>query len=420
MSTRRDGVHGAASIDERGVRNRKRPAARDPFHLPDGGYGIPAWSQHRSRMSLRDVLPYFGISLDQFGRRLLGRWDREPDEFYLMAVRSIGAWLDYVIALPMPVRIPTDELRKGRGPSDPAFLEMQHHPYFQACLALGDGLAAGLAGHPRPALAMLRPFVESAIAEVYIHGDPDGRRLWAYLRYLAGSGHRPRYRQMLDAVFQEPRFASLASFGEHVDTLYGSISSGTHVQTPDEALLHMRDGNRAVATYPELVVWLTFLGMAAHRMLTLLVLRFPMTLFPVDIERRFGFNAPVGLFADGVVAASIREGLGVRHADALASFLRDDEEVKGLLDFYHAQPELTDEQIDEDWERSRREAPPGPKLAVPRMGRWALFKSEMASLQWAMDMGLAIRLVPAEPDIDPDDILRRSVLATELKPHYHP
>jgi hypothetical protein len=32
--------------------------------------------------------------------------------------------------------------------------------------------------------------------------------------------------------------------------------------------------------------------------------------------------------------------------------------------------------------------------------------------------GLAIRLVPPEADIDPDEIVRHSMLAAELEPHY--
>jgi hypothetical protein len=223
---------------------------------------------------------------------------------------------------------------------------------------------------------------------------------------------------MLDAIFKEPRFAAIGSFREHLDALYGSISSSAHAQTPDEALLHMRDGNGVVATYPELVFWLTLLGLAVHRMLTLLVLRFPMTLFSVDVERRFAYSPPAGMFSDETVSSSIKEGLGARHAAALASFLQEDEEVKGLLDWFKNNPELTDEQLDADWARARRDTSAKTPLTVPREGRWALLKSEMASIQWATDMGLAMRLVPPEADIDPDDIMRRSILAVELRRHY--
>jgi len=368
---------------------------------------------------MRAVLPYFGFDLDEFGTTVVERWDSEPDELYLLAVRAVGAWVDYVPALPMPILIPEGELLGPRRPSDPAFIEMQHHTYFEATLALGDSLSAGLAGYPRAALAMLRSFIECALDEVWIHGDPEGHRLRDYLRYLEGDGHRPRYRQMLDAIFDEPRFAAVASFRQQVEALYGSASSGAHVQTPDEGLLHMRDGNRAVATYPELVFWLTFLGMAVHRMLTLLVLRFPMTLFPVDARRRFAFAGPMGLYADEITSASVRDGLGFRHADALASFLKEDDEVTSLLGHFESQPVLTDDQIDADWARFASTQSEPERLAdLPPDERWAFAKAHIASLQWALDMSLALRLIPDEPDLDPDGLLRRSILATELEHHY--
>jgi hypothetical protein len=417
MSNRRHAADKARGAGNGRPATGNRPPPRDPFRLPSGGYGYPAASGYVSRSSLRDILRYFSISLDPYGTKLVRYWDREPDEFYLLAVRAIGAWADYVIALPSPVMIPKEELGKRRSPNAD-FVLMQHHAYFEATLALGDGLAAGLAGYPRPALATLRTFVESAITEVYIHGDPSGRRLWDYLRYLEGHGHRPRYRQMLDAIFAEPRFAAVGSFREQVDALNRTISASAHARTPDEGLLEMRAGNSAVATFPELVFWLSCLGMAVHRMLTLLVLRFPMALFPVDLERRFGYNPPVGMLSDEVVSASIREGLGARHARALTSFLRDDEEVQGLLDWYKDRPELADSEIDADWERSRREPRSKSPLDVPRNGRWALLKAEMAAMQWASDMGLAMRLVPPEDNIDPGDILGRSILAVELRRHY--
>ena len=399
-----------------------RTEVRSPFHLPTGGYGYPAAVHHVTRRSIRAVLPYFGFDLDEFGTTLVDRWDAEADEMYLLAARAIGGWVDYVLALPMPILIPEGELRRPRTPSDPAFIEMQHHAYFEATLALGDSLSAGLAGHPRAALATLRSFVECALAEVWVHGDREGRRLWDYLRYLAGAGHRPRYRQMLDAIFEEPRFAAIGSFRQQVEALYGSASSGAHVQTPDEGLLHMRDGNRAVATYPELVYWLAFLGMAVQRMLTLLVLRFPMALFPVDVRRRFAFAGPMGLFADEIISASVREGLGVRHVEALASFLKNDDEVISLLEYFATQPVLTDAQIDQDWARFASTQFESERLAdVPPDGRWAAAKAHIASLQWALDMALAVRLIPDEPDLDPDGLLRRSILAAELRSHYrHP
>lgn len=125
------------------------------------------------------------------------------------------------------------------------------------------------------------------------------------------------------------------------------------------------------------------------------------------------------MFADEITSASVREGLGVRHADALASFLKDDVEVISLLDYFATQAVLSDAQIDQDWARFASTQSVSERRAdVPPDGRWAFAKAHLASLQWALDLALALRLIPDEPDLDPGDLLRRSMLATELRSHY--
>lgn len=396
-------------------------SGEDPFVLPRASWSYPARSHHVPRSSLHDVLSYFEIAPTEYGRRLIERWDESgPDAFYLLGVRAIGGWLDFINALSMPIRIPDHELAKPRSPADPAFVEMQHHAYLEATLTLGDSIAAGLAGYPRPAAAMIRPFVETAVSEVYVHGDDTGKRLWDYLRFLAGTGHRPRYRGMLNAIFAEPRFAALASFRQRVDAVYGASSSGLHVHTVDDGLLHMRDANRARATYPEVVFWFASLGIAVQRMLTLLTLRYPMVLFPVDVRRRFGYGGPMNLFADEVVSASIADGLGARHADALRGYLADDPEVTSLLSYFESQPVLTDRDLDAEWEEFVSRSHDGQTLSELRQeARWAAHRSLLATSTWALDLTSAQQLIPEPPDFEPGDAIERELIATELRPFYN-
>lgn len=395
-------------------------SAEDPFVLPRTSWSYPARTHDTPRTSLRDVLPYFEITPTEYGRRLIERWDEAAsDAFYLRGVQAIGGWLDFINALSMPIRIPDDELAKPRSPADPAFIEMQHHAYLEATLTLGDSIAAGLAGYPRPAAAMIRPFVEMAVTEVYVHGDDPGKRLWAYLRYLAGTGHRPRYGPMLDAIFAEPRFTGVASFRDRVNDVYRAASTSMHVHTAEEGLLHMRDANRARATYPEVVFWFASLGLAVRRMLTLLTLRNPMTLFPVDVRRRFGYGGPMNLFADEVMSASIADGLGTRHAQALRGYLADDPDVTSLLSYYQSQPVLSDADLDAQWDDFVSRSHAAQSLSeMPAEARWAVHQGHIATSTWALDMSLARRLIPELPNFEPSDTIAQELIATELRPFY--
>jgi hypothetical protein len=379
-------------------------------------------SSHKPVASIRDVLLSFDIQLNPYGRKLIKRWDRSEDDFYVFGIRALGAWSQLVHVLAMPVRIPMEVLESGESRETlPAYLELQHHAYFEATLHLGDSLAAGLAGHPRAAGALLRPFIETALVEVYVNGDMSGRRLDRYLRYLAGKGHRPRFKQMLDEVFAEDRFSAVGTLRDRIEAVFGGTSTGLHARTPGEGLVDWRAGNRAQATYPETVFWFAELAVSVHRMLSLMVLRYPLVLFPVDIVRRFAYSGPMNLFADDITTAYVVDGLRDDHGRVLRRYLEDDEEVRSVLDFYTSQAELTDSDIAADWEEWAQARPGRAALPeTPIEARWTMLKAEIASTTWALDRLCAIRLIDESglSDLDPNAALRSEVLADELAALY--
>lgn len=398
-------------------RRRPRPAA-DPFHLPTGRFSYGSRSNHVSRFSLREVLPYFGIEESPYSRRLIEFWDGDVSASYLLAVRSVAGWVDFLPALSIRVipdpAAPIDQ--KGA-----EAITLQHHAYFEATMTLGDSIAAGLAGYPRAAFALIRPFLELATAEVYVNEQIGEERLLKFLDFLRGAGHRPRYAEMLSAVFAEDRFKSVRSFRSQVEAVYSAASTGLHVRSIDDSGLDMRDGNRAQGTFLETNFWLATLGIAVQRMLALLTLRYPMVLFPVDVERTFAYSGPVGVVVDKATSDSVAEGLSDRHAVALRSFLEKDPHVTATLEWFRSQPTLTDEQIASNWEELVRDHPERPFLRdVPQAGRTAHQRAEMGSLTWALDGAAAIRHVVEPPDLDLDRMLQVEVLATELKSWYPP
>jgi hypothetical protein len=300
-------------------------------------------------------------------------------------------------------------------------ISLQHHGYFEATMTLGDSVAAGLAGHPRAAAALIRPFMELATAEVYVN-EPEGEeRLHGFLRYLRGSGHRPRYTEMLNAIFAEDRFKSLGSLRGQVESVYGAASAGIHLRSVEDSALDMRDGNQIRATFPETTFWLTFLGVATHRMLALLTLRYPMVLFPVDVERTFGFSGPIGVVVDPVTSDSVAEGLGKRHATALRSYLETDPQVTTTLEWFRSQPVLSDSEIEASWIAyvTSQPKPPHDERAEP-IARSAMQRASMGGLVWALDRFAATKHIPELPDFDPEGAFARDLLATELKVHYPP
>ena len=390
--------------------------AKGPRRLIGDRFSYIGRSQHVARRSLRDLFAYFEIDEPPQAKPMLDYWDDEQSPFYLLAVRAIGGWVDFLPAL--PTRVITDRTTEdGEAAADP--IALAHHAYFEATLALGDSLAAGCGGHARAALALLRPFLEFAVTEVYVNEQNEEDRLHRFLVYLRGAGHRPRFGSMVDEIFDEPRFASIASYKELVKLIYSGVSSWLHVPSVADSGLDMRGGNAARSTVGESTYWLLILGFAVQRMLVLMVLRYPLSLFPVDVARRFGYGGPLGVVVDDVTSASIADGLGARHAAALRAWLDDDPDVTSILQWVAGQPALSDAEIDEDWERyAASHDNAGGYRSVPKEGRAAMQRASLGGMAWALDRAAASRYVADEPDIDPIDALGRDILATELRYYY--
>lgn len=393
--------------------DRDKPGAR---RLLGAEFGYLGRSHHVSRTSLRELFPYFRIEEPPQAKPMLDYFDQEQSAMYLHAVGAIGGWLDFLPALPTRA-IPDRSTNDSEALHDP--IALAHHAYFEATLALGDSLAAGCGGHARAGLALLRPFVEFAVTEVYVNEQEDEARLHDFLTYLRGSGHRPRFRTMLDEIFAEERFATVRSYRALVDLIYAGVSSWLHVPTVADSGLDMRAGNTVRSTVGETVYWMSILGIAVQRMLALMVLRYPMVLFPVDRIRRFGYGGPVGLVVDEPTSASILEGLGERHADALRGWLADDPEVTSIRDWVDSYPELSDEEIEADWERfASGQSDPDQYRATPKDGRAAMQVAAMGGMAWALDRVAASRYLAVEADLDPEEVFKKDILATELRPYY--
>lgn len=409
------GRRAGARHDKRGPLPASQP---NPFHLPTGQFSYIGRSHHTERNSLRDVLQYFGIEESAYAKQLIDYWDRNTSGLYLLAVRAIAGWLDFLPAL--STRVILD--RGGEVDANSAdIISLQHHAYFEATMTLGDSIAAGLAGHPRAAFALIRPFVELATAEVFVNEPETEGRLHNFLAYLRGSGHRPRFAEMLKGIFAEDRFKALGSLRGQVESVYGAASAGIHIRSAEDAALDMRDGNQIRPTFPEVTFWLTCLGVATHRMLAMLTLRYPMVLFPVDVERTFGFNGPVGVIVDEVTSKAVAEGLGERHASALRAYLETDAQVTTTLEWFRSQPVLTDEEVEASWVAyvTSQPKPPHSEDAEP-FARPAMQRASMGGLVWALDRFAATRHIPDLPDFDPEEAFARDLLATELGAHYPP
>ena len=76
---------------------------------------------------------------------------------------------------------------------------------------------------------------------------------------------------------------------------------------------------------------------------------YPQCLFPVDINRKFGFNPPVGMYFDKFNFVPLKAVFGKETIETYRVRLKDREIIEGAMNFYKSRPDLTREQMLETW-----------------------------------------------------------------------
>lgn len=76
---------------------------------------------------------------------------------------------------------------------------------------------------------------------------------------------------------------------------------------------------------------------------------FPMLLHPVDIQRKFGFNAPVGLFIDEQGGEIIKRSFSANDYKYFLDYSVKTNDYRDLMGFYTSKNDMTEEEIIATW-----------------------------------------------------------------------
>ena len=77
---------------------------------------------------------------------------------------------------------------------------------------------------------------------------------------------------------------------------------------------------------------------------------FPMLFHPVNIQKKFGFNYPVGLFIDKMDGAIIKQSISKEDFKHFHNYSVQTDQFKDLICFYNSRPDLSDEDIEKTWD----------------------------------------------------------------------
>ncbi len=228
--------------------------------------------------------------------------------------------------------------------------QYKNYLYFEAVSALREATVGMLNGSPRASTGLLRSVMEMLMLHCWwqerISREGSSEQFYDWLE---GRRAKPKFRDLVANNFDWLGIPPEAGATEHVQRTYERLCSYVHSPIREESVTILNRGNVGQIGEGVLQHWLVLARDVLRIGLEQLIHLYPQCLFPVDINRKFGFNPPVGMYFDKFNFVPLQAVFGEEIIETYRVRLKDREIIEGAMNFYRSRPDLTREQMFETW-----------------------------------------------------------------------
>jgi hypothetical protein len=281
----------------------------------------------------------------------------------------------------------------------------RNYCYYESLVYLRSSIISALDKNPIAAITLLRPFLELAILHLYWFTRCEIEGYAKYYDWLGGKREKPGFRNQLEEVLKKlpaknvvPR-DRLQRLSETVRHTYKTLCSYNHSPRMDESLASMSGGQSGMSL-DSFYYYLATIDLLLSQILYLYVLAYPMILFPVDRQRKWGVAGPIGTYVDRMSYVIVATHLRLDSAEGLRSNFLHLPLVKNLLDSLESQPDLSDEEREATWNSFVKEndLKDNPNEWPQRM---AMNKAHSRALGWMLNY---VHARASESELDHEEV----------------
>jgi len=223
-----------------------------------------------------------------------------------------------------------------------------HLPFFEGLAALRSSALAVLNHNVRASLPVLRTALELCLFHQWwqSRAQDDGyhKSFYAWLNAEKGA---PGMGQIRKDLFASTSFPQCAVSEDEVRSLYQKLCVHTHIPQYRNSLTVLAGSNIPGPNAAQLTYWVDLFLHALDVILDVLIARSPQCLFPIDVQRKFGFSPPVGMYFDHSNFIALREAFGVEKVDSYRNHFANS--LPEVLSFATARADLSDAEVLATW-----------------------------------------------------------------------
>lgn len=302
--------------------------------------------------SLKNALFINDYELNQIGKSTLELFD----DSLLKELHSDMSWLIQSIW-------EFQDLQSGRVFINPIWMK-QGYCFFESVNVLRDSILVGLNSYYHVSISGLRSAFELILLHSYWESNKDSEDdLTSFSDWIEGKVSKLPFKTLLKNLelrFALPPFLELP---KRLGIVYGKLCSYAHTPIISESFTRMKQSNLPTINKSTLRYWMNLYNETLRCLLDLLIVCYPMSLFPVNLLKKFGFNPPAGLFFDEQNCRPLKQVVGIEEFERYRDwFFTNNFNISGLLDWFNGNKNLSIKEVKDTWSKDERHTKEYKKL----------------------------------------------------------
>jgi hypothetical protein len=211
-------------------------------------------------------------------------------------------------------------------------------------------------GFYKHAIASLRNVLELGLLSVY--WDIDDQSHIDIREWLGSHKPTPFMRPVLTRLRRDgkiTRFDERHKIFEETMALYGKLCDYAHTKGTRFSSRRLSKANFNTFHEPSVKMWRDFFFAVTKLVVAFHLLKYPVALQYTPIEQKFGIAGPIGGFLELREAERLKSLFEKNIADTLQEISDNDPGARSLAEWVNAQPDITEEQLNEQFERQDRQ-----------------------------------------------------------------
>jgi hypothetical protein len=263
--------------------------------------------------------------------------------------------------------------------------------YFESKHLLNESIICGFNGLYAASNALLRLFLEFNILQNYYYRAVWSANSYKPLEKYFETHKHPGWHSLLKGALPNEPFAKPIRFRLQMQmkALSEHFSHPYHPEDSPRQHAHVL----SMPSLEGIFFWMN-LSFLLEVILWTYYVNFPMLFHPKNTLKKFGYNAPVGLFIDEYAGATVRKSLKEEEYHLFFKYSSSHDVVKSLTEWYESCDALTEEEIIRSWNKEE-----DGELRSMFAG-YALQKAKLRGLRGLMALKPAVN--PSEGHEEPD------------------